>query len=119
VLYFSAKESNTMKSKNHSVATKSAKVSPTLLSRARRGSVVSVPGNGQGEVVLMRRDRWDRVTRDLKTLRARVADLSLLIETYEITNDPQMMDKIRRSMKDVAADRGVTIQKAKTALGLQ
>ena len=108
-----------MKSKNHSVATKSAKISPTLLSRVRRGSVISVPDNGQGEVVLMRRDRWNKVTRDLKTLRARVADLSLLIETYEILNDPRMMDKLRRSMDDVAAGHGVTIQEAKAALGLQ
>ena len=108
-----------MKGKNHSVAMKSAKISPTLLSRVRHGSVVAVPGNGQGEVVLMRRDRWDKATRDLKTLRARVADLSLLIETYEILSDPQMMDKIRRSMDDVAAGCGVTIQEAKTSLGLQ
>jgi PHD/YefM family antitoxin component YafN of YafNO toxin-antitoxin module len=108
-----------MKAKNHSAATSRVNISPTLLGRARRGSIVSIPSNGQDEVVLMRRDRWNKVTRDLKTLRARVADLSLLIETYEILNDPQMMDKLRRSMDDVAAGHGVTIQEAKAALGLQ
>lgn len=108
-----------MKAKNHLTGASTVKISTTLLSRARRGSVVSVPGNGRTEVVLVRRDRLDKMTRDLKSLRARAADLSSLIETYEILNDPQMMDKIRRSMEDVAAGRGVTIEEAKATLGLQ
>ena len=56
-----------------------------------------------------------RQLEEIQTLRD---TLEGLIETYDILNDPEMMDKIRRSEEDIVADRYVTLKELKAELDI-
>lgn len=88
------------------------------LKKARAGQPITIMQGNQADVALVRRDTLAQVYRQLEEVRTLRDMLESLIETYEILNDPEMMDKIRRSMEDVAANRHVTIEEAKSELGL-
>ncbi len=86
----------------------------TYLAQAGDGQPVSIVQDNQAEVVLIRRADVAEAYRT----RQLIADLESLIETYEILADEELMDKIQRSMDDVAHNRYVTPEEAKARLGL-
>ena len=86
----------------------------TYLAQAGSGQPVSVIQDGQSPVVLIREADLAEMYRTRRFL----DDLESLIETYEILADEEMMDKIQRSMKDVARNHYVTPEEAKAVLGI-
>ena len=88
------------------------------LEKARSGQPITIMQGNKADVALVRRDTLAEAYRQLEEIQTLRDTLEGLIETYDILNDPEMMEKIRRGMEDVAANRYVTIEEAKAELRL-
>ena len=88
------------------------------LEKARSGQPITVMQGKNADVALVRRDTLAEAYRQREEIQSLRDALESLIETYEILNDPEMMDKIRRSEEDIAAGRYVTLEELKAELGM-
>ena len=89
------------------------------LQQVREGRSISIVQGKRADLAIVRRDEIGQLYSELERARKLIDQLEGLIETYEILNDPEMMEKIREGMEDVAQNRYVTVEEAKAALGLQ
>ncbi len=88
------------------------------LEKARDGQPITIMQGNKADVALVRRDTLAEAYRQLEEIQTLRDTLEGLIETYDILNDPEMMDKIRRSEEDIVADRYVTLKELKAELDI-
>jgi antitoxin (DNA-binding transcriptional repressor) of toxin-antitoxin stability system len=88
------------------------------LEKARDGLPITIMQGNKADVALVRRDTLAEAYRQLEEIQTLRDTLEGLIETYEILNDPEMMDKIRRGEEAIVADRYVTLKELKAELGI-
>ena len=88
------------------------------LEKARAGLPITIMQGNKADVALVRRDTLAEAYRQLEEIQTLRDTLEGLIETYDILNDPEMMDKIRRSEEDIVADRYVTLKELKAELDI-
>ena len=88
------------------------------LEKARAGQPITIMQGNKADVALVRRDTLAEAYRQLEEIQTLRDTLEGLIETYDILNDPEMMDKIRRSEEDIVADRYVTLKELKAELDI-
>lgn len=88
------------------------------LEKVRNGQPITIMQGNKADVALVRRDTLAEAYRQLEEIQTLRDTLEGLIETYDILNDPEMMDKIRRSEEDIVADRYVTLKELKAELDI-
>ena len=88
------------------------------LKKVRDGQPITIMQGNKADVALVRRDTLAEAYRQLEEIQTLRDTLEGLIETYDILNDPEMMDKIRRSEEDIVADRYVTLKELKAELDI-
>ncbi len=88
------------------------------LEKARSGQPITIMQGNKADIALVRRDSLAEAYRQMEENQALQDKLEGLIETYEILDDPEMMDKIRRSEEDIVAGRYITLDELKAELGL-